>query len=106
VSARLPYVTRRARVAQFRLLSMPAGLRRHLVGKTLRNVCHCDIALLAVKYHTDIFVNQRIKFYLNNAINLCPLLRTLCHVIPTNGDRVVVIDIVTSLYPVCRGLVT
>jgi len=23
---------------------MPAGFRRHLVGKTLRNVFHCDIA--------------------------------------------------------------
>jgi len=23
---------------------MPAGFRRHLVGKTLRNVYHCDIA--------------------------------------------------------------
>ena len=23
---------------------MPAGFRRHLVGKTLRNVLHCDIA--------------------------------------------------------------
>jgi len=22
---------------------MPAGFRRHLMGKTLRNVCHCDI---------------------------------------------------------------
>jgi len=23
---------------------MPAGFRRHLVGKTVRNVFHCDIA--------------------------------------------------------------
>ena len=22
---------------------MPAGFRRHLVGKTLRNVCYCDV---------------------------------------------------------------
>jgi len=28
------------------LISMPAGVCRHLVGKTLRNVCHCD----ALKY--------------------------------------------------------
>ena len=26
------------------VISMPDGFRRHLVGKTLRNVCHCDIA--------------------------------------------------------------
>jgi len=26
------------------VISMPVGFRRHLVGKTLRNVCHCDIA--------------------------------------------------------------
>jgi len=25
------------------VISMPAGFRRHLVGKTLRNVFHCDI---------------------------------------------------------------
>ena len=26
------------------VISMPDGFRGHLVGKTLRNVCHCDIA--------------------------------------------------------------
>ena len=26
------------------VISVPAGFRRHLVGKTLRNVFHCDIA--------------------------------------------------------------
>jgi len=26
------------------VMSMPAGFRRHLVRKTLRNVFHCDIA--------------------------------------------------------------
>ena len=26
------------------VISMPAGVRRHLVGKTLINVFHCDIA--------------------------------------------------------------
>jgi len=26
------------------VIPMPAGFRRHLVGKTLRNVFHCDIA--------------------------------------------------------------
>ena len=28
---------------QFRSISMPAGFRRHLVGKTLRNVCYSDV---------------------------------------------------------------
>jgi len=26
------------------VISMPAGVRRHLVGKTFRNDFHCDIA--------------------------------------------------------------
>jgi len=34
------------KVTQFRSISMPAGFRRHLVGKTPRNVCHCDIAYI------------------------------------------------------------
>ena len=28
------------------VISVPAGVRRHLVGKTLRNDFHCDIAEL------------------------------------------------------------
>jgi len=38
---------------------MPAIFRRHLVGKTVRNVCHCDIAEIrfvgTLSDHTDIF---------------------------------------------------
>jgi len=34
----------RSTVTKFRSVSMPAGFRRHLVGKTPRNDCHCDIA--------------------------------------------------------------
>ena len=26
------------------VISMPAGFRRHLVGKTLRNICYCNTA--------------------------------------------------------------
>jgi len=50
------------------VISMPDGFRRHLVGKTLRNVCHCDIAerrfvgKLVIIYGLT-FVNQRIEFY-------------------------------------------
>ena len=32
-------------VTKFRSISMPAGLRRHLVGKTLRNVCYSILSL-------------------------------------------------------------
>ena len=55
---------------------MPAGFRRHLVGKTLRNVCHCDIAYMLcwqVDDPTDIFINQGTEFYLNDTISLRPL---------------------------------
>jgi len=34
----------RSTVTKFRSVSMPAGFRRHLVGKTPRNDCHYDIA--------------------------------------------------------------
>ena len=34
----------RVTVTQFRFISMPAGFRRHLVGKTLRNVCYSDVS--------------------------------------------------------------
>ena len=56
---------------------MPAGFRRHLVGKTLRNVCYCDNHLNTlcwqVNARKDIFLNQWIEFYLNNMTNLRPL---------------------------------
>ena len=56
---------------------MPAGCRRHVVGSTLRNVFHCDLAEVlsvgAFSDHTDIFVNQRIELYLNNTISPRPL---------------------------------
>jgi len=34
---------RERKMTYFRSLSMPAGFRRHLVGKTLRNVCNRDV---------------------------------------------------------------
>jgi len=30
-------------VISFRIYARPVGFRRHLVGKTLINVCYCDI---------------------------------------------------------------
>ena len=46
---------------------MPAGFRRHLMGKTLRNGSYCDVALIRFvgwqcNDHRDIFVNQRLNF--------------------------------------------
>ena len=78
---------------------MPAGFRRHLVGKTLINVFRCDIteiyALLASCDHTDIFINQPIKYYLNNGINLLPLTP---HIMPcyTHKMAIVTVDSMAS----------
>jgi len=41
------FCTRRMTVTRFRCISMPAGFRRHLVGKTLRNV---SATLSSLKY--------------------------------------------------------
>ena len=38
----------RVTVTQFRSISMPACFRRHLVGKTLRNVSHSDVTKYAL----------------------------------------------------------
>ena len=50
------------------VISTPAGFRRHLVGKTPINVCHCDIAeirsvgkLVTVP---TFLISQRIEFRL------------------------------------------
>ena len=53
---------------------MPAGFRRHFVGKTLMNVSYCDTAEIRfVNDHRDIVLDHLIQFYLNNAINIRPL---------------------------------
>jgi len=45
---------------------MPAGFRRHFVGKTLINVCHCDTAEIRfvgkLMIMETFLVNQRIEF--------------------------------------------
>jgi len=52
------------------------------VGQALRNVCYCDIT-------TDIFLNQLIQFYSNNAINLQSSLNFTQHaVLPHNTEMV------------------
>jgi len=55
------------------VISMPAGFRRHLVGKTLTNVFHChitEIGFVGKLVITDIFINQRIECCFNDTINL------------------------------------
>ena len=100
------------------LISMQAGFRSHLVGKSLRNVCTVISALLVLRAvkrvcvcvcvwyygsdHMDIFINQRIECYLNNTIKSSLLNSTHYAVLqPQNGDRIVAIDSVTSFHPVC-----
>jgi len=51
---------------------MPAGFRRHFVGKTLINVSYCDTAEMRFVDRLMIICHL-IQFYLNNAINLRPL---------------------------------
>ena len=67
---------------------MPAGFRRHLVGKTLINVIHCDITGIRFvgKPHTDIFINRRIECYLNNTLNLRLFPAKLVLDLATPGD--------------------
>jgi len=69
------------------VISMPAGFRRHLVGKTFINI----FTVIALKYalgqdsdYTDIFINQRIECYLNNTITLRPL---TSHIMPCSGVK-------------------
>jgi len=48
---------------------MPAGFRRHFVGKTLINVSYCDSAIRFVGKSVimmDISLNKLIQFYLNS----------------------------------------
>ena len=52
---------------------MPAGFRRHLVGKTQKNAGYCNIAEIR-------FIGKLvIEYCLNNTINLSPL---TSHIMP------------------------
>ena len=76
---------------------MPVGFRLNLVGKTLINVFHYDIAEIRFVGKLDIVVNQRIECYINSTINLRPLNSThYAMLYPHNGDCIVAIDCVTS----------
>jgi len=70
---------------------MLAGFRGRVLGKTLINVFHRDIAEIRfvgkLWDHTDIFINQRIQCYFINTTNLCPLKAKFHYTGPTGPDR-------------------
>ena len=72
---------------------MPASFRHHLVGKTLRNICYCDIARTRCVGKSMIkrtfFINQRIEYYLNNTIILRPLTP---HMMPRYTHKMAVVS--------------
>jgi len=81
VSRTSPYHRRRRRCrhqhsytyGESGVISMPVNFRRHLVGKTLINVSHYDIAeirFVGQLVITDIFINRRLECYINNTKNL------------------------------------
>ena len=72
---------------------MPAGIRRHIVGKTLRSVCYSVVTL--------------IRFSGRSVIKSWPLNSThYAMLYPQNGDRIVTIDSVASLRPMYTGFRT
>ena len=54
------------------VISTLAGFRRHLVGKTLINVFHCNIAEIRFVRNL-VIIDQRTECCLNNTLNLRPL---------------------------------
>jgi len=90
---------------------MPAGFRRHLVGKTLIDIFHCVITqihfvcnVMLIRTFPVNQVNQRIECYLYNTINLRFLTpRILPRYYPQNGDRIVAVDSVTSFHRMCNS---
>jgi len=75
-------------------ISMPAAFRRHLVGKTLRNAWHCDVAeirfvgKLVIKFR-HFFINRRVELYLNNKMNLRPLTP---HIMPCYTHKMAIVS--------------
>jgi len=53
-------------------MSMPAVFLSHLMSKTVRNVCHCDIVEIRSVGKSDSFINKRIEFFLTKTIYLRP----------------------------------
>ena len=80
------------------VISIPAGFRRHLVGKTLINVYHCDIAekrsVGKLVIIPTFLLNYRIEFYLYNTITLNSAHYAMIY--PQNGDCIVAEDSVAS----------
>ena len=70
---------------------MPAGFRRHLVGKTLKNAGYYNTA--EIRFIVKLVVvwaflkTDRFKFYVNNSINLRPL---ASHIMPSYTHNVAI----------------
>ena len=86
---------------------MPAGFRRHLVGKTLLNDFHWDIA--EIRFVGKLVIIQTfhkpmdwmlIKLH-DKSSPLSPHFYAMLGLYPQNGDRIVAIGSVTSLHPMC-----
>ena len=80
---------------------MPPGFRRHLVGKTLRNICCSDVTYTCFVGHflklIDLILFQKHGKY-------SPINSAHCaKLYPQNGDGIVTIDPVASLHPIYRG---
>jgi len=75
------------------VISMPAGFRRHLVGKTLIYVFslwyHWNTLCHQANDHTHIFINQRIECYLNNTINRR---RSTPHIMPCYTHKMAIVS--------------
>jgi len=82
---------------------MPAGFRRHLVGKTLRDNFHCDIA--EIRFVDKLVIIQTFhkpadRMLFKQHDKSSPLNFThYAKLYPQNGERIVTIDSLTSFYP-------
>ena len=82
-------------ISSYHNFFMPAVFR-HDMGQALRNVCYCEsLSYFLLSYdsdNTDMFLNELIQFYSNNATNLHHFTshstRTVRHV-AHNSDRTV-----------------
>jgi len=58
------------------VISMPASYRRHLMGKTVNNVCHCDLAEIRfvgkLMITRTFLLTNGLNFISNNTTNLRP----------------------------------
>ena len=71
------------------VILMPAAFRLHLVGKTVINIFHCDMA--EIRFVGELLIiNQRIECNLNNTINFCPVTP---HIMPCYTHKVAIVSL-------------